>query len=446
MIYNSVLYSFCSSQKKCPSCLQTVSKKNYERHLSYCNARKRKREDQFLLLDDQTDESDLKRFRIDDNPDLDSENVNVTANITIDDHDECISGNEATNSLDPNDNEDLVDEDFVDEQEFDDIANDFENLTRNDENQSRFSSFVCKFLAVWQRKFGITDTALEMLLKFLSCMLSTLINLFPRLEIITGYLPTSLYLFHKALDSKNEFIKYAVCIKCYKLYLVDDCVEMYQGELQSKLCTNILLPNHPQAARRRPCAQSLLMKVISPTGKVNLVPYKTFCYKPLKESLQQLLSRPGFEEKCYKWRDRAVVDGIMTDVYDGRIWKLFSDPENGYAFFNEDQNFGLNLNCDWFSAFKHVSYSIGAIYLVLMNLPRTERFLRENLILVGLIPAMNKEPPTNSFLSPLVEELKVAWTDGLNLASNGIEKNFHLALLCIGCDIPASRKLCGFLG
>ena len=290
MIYNSVLYSFCSSQKKCPSCLQTVSKKNYERHLSYCNARKRKREDQFLLLDDQTDESDLKRFRIDDNPDLDSENVNVTANITIDDHDECISGNEATNSLDPNDNEDLVDEDFVDEQEFDDIANDFENLTRNDENQSRFSSFVCKFLAVWQRKFGITDTALEMLLKFLSCMLSTLINLFPRLEIITGYLPTSLYLFHKALDSKNEFIKYAVCIKCYKLYLVDDCVEMYQGELQSKLCTNILFPNHPQAARRRPCAQSLLMKVISPTGKVNLVPYKTFCYKPLKESLQQLLS------------------------------------------------------------------------------------------------------------------------------------------------------------
>uniref|UniRef100_A0A7M5XGQ6 Uncharacterized protein n=1 Tax=Clytia hemisphaerica TaxID=252671 RepID=A0A7M5XGQ6_9CNID len=101
-----------SSRKKCPSCPQIVSKKNYERHLSYCNARKRKQEDQLLLLDDLGDESDLKRFRIDDNPDSDSENV--YANSTMDDHDGCMSGNEATNDNDM-DNEDLVDEDFVDE-------------------------------------------------------------------------------------------------------------------------------------------------------------------------------------------------------------------------------------------------------------------------------------------------------------------------------------------
>ena len=77
----------------------------------------------------------------------------------------------------------------------------------------------------------------------------------------------------------------------------------------------------------------------------------------------------------------------------------------------------------------------------------TFRFKKENIILHGLIPNMAKEPPTNTFISPLVDELLTAWNDGCQLElCNGYRRNIKAAVLCVGCDIPASRKLCGFKG
>ncbi len=53
-----------------------------------------------------------------------------------------------------------------------------------------------------------------------------------------------------------------------------------------------------------------------------------------------------------------------------------------------------------------------------MSLPRKDRFLQENIILVGVIPGP-KEPSLlmNSFLKPLVEEFKKLWT-GVVLKNN----------------------------
>lgn len=107
------------------------------------------------------------------------------------------------------------------------------------------------------------------------------------------------------------------------------------------------------------------------------------------------------------------------------------------------------LNVDWFQPFKHTNYSVGAIYLSVLNLPREERFKRENIMLIGIIPDMKKEPPTNTFLQPLVDELNDAWHNGFHIKSRKSKnqtKKFRLALLCVGCDVPASRKLCGFYG
>lgn len=103
---------------------------------------------------------------------------------------------------------------------------------------------------------------------------------------------------------------------------------------------------------------------------------------------------------------------------------------------------------DWFQPFKFSNYSVGAVYLSVLNLPREERFKRNNIILVGIIPDCKTEPPTNTFLQPLVDELQEAW-EGVYLksySSPSIPVKYRLALLCVGCDVPASRKLCGFLG
>ena len=59
---------------------------------------------------------------------------------------------------------------------------------------------------------------------------------------------------------------------------------------------------------------------------------------------------------------------------------------NGTPFLSEKFNFALSLNVDWFQPFKHVSNSIGVIYLSILNLSRTERYKAENIILCGVIP------------------------------------------------------------
>ena len=68
------------------------------------------------------------------------------------------------------------------------------------------------------------------------------------------------------------------------------------------------------------------------------------------------------------------------------------------------------LNIDFFQPYKHVQYSLGAIYLTFLNLPRRLRNKTNNIILVGLIPGP-KEPKhdLNSYLEPLVNELKQFW-------------------------------------
>ena len=105
------------------------------------------------------------------------------------------------------------------------------------------------------------------------------------------------------------------------------------------------------------------------------------------------------------------------------------------------------LNIDWFKPFKHTEYSLGAIYLTIMNLPRTVRFRQEHFILVGLIPGPSEpKRDINAFLTPLVEELQRLLV-GVDMFIHTLSKNVlvRCSLLCIACDVPASRKVCGFL-
>lgn len=47
------------------------------------------------------------------------------------------------------------------------------------------------------------------------------------------------------------------------------------------------------------------------------------------------------------------------------------------------------------------------MYLTEVNIPRQERFRKQNVILVRLIPSMEHEPSV--FLYPLVQELQSLW-------------------------------------
>lgn len=81
------------------------------------------------------------------------------------------------------------------------------------------------------------------------------------------------------------------------------------------------------------------------------------------------------------------------------------------------------------------------LYFVIENLPRSERYKLENIIIAGCIPGP-KEPKKNinSYLRPLVDNLLILWK-GVVLQTK--ERVFgvtpiHCALTCITCDLPAT--------
>ena len=105
--------------------------------------------------------------------------------------------------------------------------------------------------------------------------------------------------------------------------------------------------------------------------------------------------------------ESATREGILSDVYSGKIWKNFQKYK-GHDFLSLPRNYGFMLNFDFFQPIKHrKDYSVGVLYLVVLNLPRHLRFKWENVIVVGIVPSLDKEPKTlNEFLVPAVDELK----------------------------------------
>ena len=158
---------------------------------------------------------------------------------------------------------------------------------------------------------------------------------------------------------------------------------------------------------------------------------------------------PGFLELCEEWRGVSRPEGILTDVYDGKLWKEWMDFDN-VPFLKVPGNLILMHNLDWFQPYKHTPYSIGVIYLVIQNLPRRLRFIPENIIIVGTIPGP-REPSCdelNPYLDSMVDDLLQLWK-GLPLktpSSNITYRYVRAALVYISCDLPATCKICGFYG
>ena len=112
-----------------------------------------------------------------------------------------------------------------------------------------------------------------------------------------------------------------------------------------------------------------------------------------------------------------VIDNcFLRDIYCGEAWKEFQCP-NGRNFLAAPYSLATMINVDWFQPFTHVKYSVGVIYLVILTLPREERYKLENIIVVGIIPGP-KEPKknVNSFLVPLMEDLHKFW-NGVSMKS-----------------------------
>ena len=110
------------------------------------------------------------------------------------------------------------------------------------------------FLVSWQSGFSVMDSAVEMLLKFLSRYL-WLLGTLDENGIVAGIakrLPNTLYKLRKHLGllGDDDFIKYVVCPKCKTLYDYKDCIQNRCGRQVSARCKFVPWTRHPHRSRR----------------------------------------------------------------------------------------------------------------------------------------------------------------------------------------------------
>ena len=300
------------------------------------------------------------------------------------------------------------------------------------------------FLLSWQFAFTISTRAISSLLAYMKVAFTLLSRILgnPVVSFLANVFPGSVHLSLKHLSIKQDLFKvYAVCGKCFSIYEMSNCIDNSTG--QALRCTFQAFPQHRMSYHRVSCKGPLLKQITLSSGMQKYYQINSYPYKSLIQSIERCLCRPGTCKRLQQWRNRHIPDGYYADVYDGKLWKEHAD------FFSQPRSYGLMLNLDWFQPFKHTTDSVGAMYITIMNLPRNERFKRENVILLGIIPAMDHEPPhVNAFLQPLVAELQELKT-GVRMYTSESPRfrvTVRAMLLCAACDIPAGRKLCGFMG
>ena len=270
-------------------------------------------------------------------------------------------------------------------------VNSSENEAEEDETQRASANHSHAILALslfilsWQSSFKVSDTCIGALLAFLGHFLTFLAVLTFSLQLsqFAKSLPRTIIQLRKIAGiDVNSFTIFVVCPFCHSIYDSNQCETKISNTTEVNRCQHKAYPNHPQSTFRKRCNQ-LLMKRCKAKSSYIYRPFMVYCYQSIITALKEHLTLPNFLINCEQWRNRVIPSGMLGDIYDGRVWKEFASV-NGGQFLSEPYNFAFSLNVDWFQPFKHVTNSVGAIYISILNLPRNLRYKAENIILCGI--------------------------------------------------------------
>lgn len=126
-----------------------------------------------------------------------------------------------------------------------------------------------------------------------------------------------------------------------------------------------------------------------------------FVTSSIISQVKNLFSRPGFIDKLNYKFTIPRVDNCFRDIYDGKIYKELSQEG---SFLSNINNISFTWFTDGVKIFKSSKFSIWPIYLVINELPFSERFKLKNLILAGIWFGDLKSKP-NLFMKEMYHEM-----------------------------------------
>lgn len=164
---------------------------------------------------------------------------------------------------------------------------------------------------------------------------------------------------------------------------------------------------------------------------------KHFWYRPLKDILHERWQCPNFRYNAGYYRRRLLSADVVEDVYDAGLYQKYAAPITRNA-----GGLSVSVNTDGTCPFT-AGTSYWPIILVIHELPPTERYKAENLLLAGL---WSGNPDFDIFFQPLLQDLIDLKTHGMNVNLDGEDKVCKVATLFFIGDMPARAKVMKMVG
>ena len=296
-------------------------------------------------------------------------------------------------------------------------------------------TWITLFLLALQRKHLIPDVAIEELIKFLKAIFKILSSFSSDIATLYDLFPTSML--KRSEVHKNDFTTYVVRIVLAVHYmsmiivlLVMDCLE--------KVNFVMLL--------------SVKSDVISFCWRKFIFQVDRLPFVPLKFTVTIVLKSPfviywivSIFMMNVKGSEYVFFKGLISisRIYDGRMRKRFQHW-NGKPFLSENNTYAMMINVDWFQPFKRAQYSLGAIYLAVINLPHHLVFRPENTSCWSDTRSWRAQGFYKYFCkAPSWWNARVV--DGATLQILQKSLVIRSAIICVACDLPAVWKVAGFL-
>ena len=180
----------------------------------------------------------------------------------------------------------------------------------------------------------------------------------------------------------------------------------------------------------------------------NKIPYKRLRYFPITPRLKRLY-RSRHTAKNMRWHKEKRVEelGVLRHPADGRAWKHFDELYPDFAV--DSRNVRMGLASDGFNPFSNMTttHSMWPVILMPYNMAPWHSMHKSNYLMTLLIPGP-KSPGKDFdvFLRPLVDELKLLWSNGVEAFNEYSQSEFtlHAVVLWTISDFPAYAYLSGW--
>ena len=136
--------------------------------------------------------------------------------------------------------------------------------------------------------------------------------------------------------------------------------------------------------------------------------------------------------------NRNRTNNDLGDIHDGALYRKHWES----GFLKDYRNISFLYNTDGVPIFKSSKYSLWPLFLAINELPYSQRFRRNNMLLAGVWFGPDK-PFMLTFLKPFHTVFHQLETNGVCILNpSGEEITLRTILLCGTCDLPARCLVC----